>query len=151
MTAALYAWAAGHNVALANLIQVENQLRPYNVSSINNMPADVSVIASILDDFPVRDVALSGVPRGDGFVDCSWEMRVAVGVIAFVEDFLFSGGTVVSAPVTIYTRRHVRGNTFVRKNAIIELPSKGQDTLEYFYKRGVARVRYVFHNLTDPS
>lgn len=110
----------------------------------------VGVKSRMLSDFPVRDVAVSGKPRGDGFVNTDWTMVLGVLAVAFVEDFLFSGGTVVSAPITIYTRRHVRGNTYVRKNAYIELPDEANSTLTYL-RQGVARVIYKFYNLTDSS
>lgn len=145
-----YRWASGHNVALGSLIHVETQLRPYQRKNAASGMLPVGIKSPILSPFPVRENAVSGKPRGDGFVSTRWSMVLGVLAVAFIEDFLFSGGTVVSVPVTIYTRRHIRGEVYVRKNAYIELPDEGEGTIEYL-RQGVARVVYKFHTLTDPS
>lgn len=145
-----YRWSPGHDVALGSLAHVGTQLLPYNRKAIGSARRWVGIQSPPLSEFPVRDVALSGKPRGDGFVNTRWTLVLGVLAVAFVEDYLFSSGTVVSAPVTIYTRQHVRGTTYLRRNAYIELPDESNGTLEYL-RQGVARVTYRFHNLTEPA
>lgn len=145
-----YRWGAGFNVALGSLIQVGNQLLPYNRRQSGWARYNVGIKSPVLDDFPIRENALSGKPRGDGHVNIQWTMVLGVLAIAFVEDTYFAGGTVVSADMTIYTRRHVRSNTYVRRNAYMELPSEVNGTIEYL-RQGVARVTYRFWNLTVAS
>ena len=144
-----YMWSPAHDVALGSLVHVGTQLLPYNRRMTGSARHYVGIKSPPPSSYPVRDVALSGKPRGDGFVNTSWTMVLGALAVKFVEDYLFSGGAVVSAEVTIYTRRHQQGD-YVRKNAYIEIPDEANGTLSYL-QQNVFRVEYRLHNLTDPA
>lgn len=134
-----YRIALGSNVALGSLSNIESILAPY---------ADGRILAPAVqpvNPFPVRTVLMNGRTRGDGRIDLVWSWNV-MPILAFkyIQDTFFSSGTVVSAAVTIYTRRHDR-NTYQRYNAYATLPT---GTYDRNTMRGVA---WVFTNLSTPT
>lgn len=145
-----YAWALGHNVPLVSLIPIGTQLTSYNRKQSGWAWHNVGIQSPPLDDFPVRELSLAGRMRGDGMVNTSLVMVLGILAVQFIEDFWFSGGTVVSVAGTFYLRRHSRSNTYVRRNGYITLPSPEAGTFEYL-RQNIARVTYEITNLTEPS
>ena len=145
-----YRWALGWDVPLNDLILIESQLQNFNRKQSGWAWHNVGIQSPPLDDFPVREMMLSGQIRGDGMVNTRLVMVLGVLAVAFIEDFWFTGGTVESAAGTFYLRRHVRGNTYVRRNAYIALPSEQNGTLEYL-GQNIARVTYELTDLTEPA
>jgi hypothetical protein len=128
-----YRIAAGTDVALVSLTNVEDLL----TFAPRSQPVDI---------YPVRRTVLSGAVVGNGTVNHVWTWAVLpIADVKLLEDTFFTSGTVVSANVTIYTRRHDRA-AYTRYNAIAVLPQPGQD---FEYDRKYARnVRLTFRNLT---
>jgi hypothetical protein len=145
-----YRWAVGHDVALGSLIQISNQLLPYNRRQAGWARHLVGIQSPPLDEFPERERTLAGFVLGDGMVDSRLTMVLGALAVAFVEDFFFAGGTVEYAAGTFYLRRHVRGQTYVRRNGYITLPSERNGTLNYL-RQGVFRVTYELTDLTEPA
>ena len=124
-----YRWALGSNVALSSLTNVETDLLPYT-HGITVAPTSQPV-----NPFPVRNVALSGVMRGEGTITHQWVFSVLpIAALDYILDtYLTVGGAlVVSRAMTIYTRRHDR-LTYNRYNCNLTLPAGGVD---YQFKRG---------------
>lgn len=134
-----YAIASGHNVALVSLINPEN--RDEFMVLGNRLPPT----AQPVNPFPVRRVTLSGKEHGSGRVDHVWRWSILPqDAIEYIEDTLFSSGTVVNAACTIYTRKHNR-DSYGRYNAYATLWVAGGD---YTYDRRMFRdVQLRFRNL----
>ncbi len=145
-----YRWALGHDVALGSLIHIGTQLKPYNRKQSGWAWHNVGIQSPPLDDFPVREMLLSGQIRGDGMVNTRLVMVLGILAVQFIEDFWFSGGTVESVAGTFYLRKHSRINTYVRRNGYITLPSQEAGTFEYL-RQNVARVTYELTDLTEPA
>lgn len=131
-----YSIAAGWNVALANLVNVQNLFgRAVWVPNRGNP----------VDTFPNRLVTLSGREVSEGRVNHEWKFIILpIAKLTLFEDTYLSSATVVSAQVTIYTRLHARG-TYARYNAWVALPQPGED---YEYDRGYVRnLRIRFNNM----
>lgn len=122
-----YAIAAGWNVALGSLTNVETLL---------GVPPRTQPI----DRFPVRTRTLSS-EVGEGALFHVWEFDEGLkkAKLKIIEDTYLTNGTVVKAQVTINTREHIR-DTYTRWNAWIFLPQPGQD---YNLDRGLARTLRV--------
>jgi hypothetical protein len=139
-----YAWAAGHGVALASLTNVETDIGNFNYRVAGAAFTRVAIQSQPVDAFPVRTVLDAGYERGDGRIDHAWVMTLAkYGIKRILDEFL-SSGTVVSASVTINTRRHELDD-YKRWNAYLILPKPGQD-IEYI-RADVFRVTLRFQNL----
>lgn len=134
-----YRIAVGSSVALASLQNVEDLLLPYTA------PRRIVPRSQPVNAFPQRVLLGSGRERGDGAISHSWEFTaLPVAAVNYLMTYLFSGGTVVSTAVTIYTRLHDR-QTYARYNAWAALPVPGQD-MEYL-RQGVMRLTLRFNNL----
>jgi len=119
-----YAIAAGWNVALVSLTNVETLLGvPPRTQPINR--------------YPVREKVLSQREYGHGARFHVWEFDEGIkkAKLEILEDTYLTSGTVVSAQVTIYTREHIQ-NTYTRWNAWLYLPLVNQD---YTLDRGLCR------------
>jgi len=134
-----YRIAAGHNVALAALVNVET-LPGFAGAGVRIPPASQPV-----NPYPNRVVALSGREYGDGVITHVWEFStLPIAALEYLITTYLSGGTLASAPVTIYTRRHDRG-VYARYNAYLTYPVPGED---YRYtRRHVLDLRLRFNGL----
>lgn len=140
-----YRLAAGHNVALANLNNIETHIGQQNRKVAGGRLYPIGITSPVLDLFPVRGQLLSGRERGDGFVDHEWNLRlVALGARYLLYTYL-TNMTVVSSAVTIYTRRHVDGD-YARYNAYMVLPSRKAQDMTYL-GQGWLNVRIRFNKL----
>ena len=88
---------------------------------------------------------------GDGVIDHELEFPdfIPVEKIKVIEDDCHSGGTVVSAPVTLTVRHHQRGE-YARYNCYSILPQAQTDytVLDYMVEGElVATLRWRFHRL----
>ena len=131
-----YRIAANHGVALGSLTNVETLL------SLNNRTV---IKAAYVNTFPVRTRVLSGKEYGDGAIPlvCLADI-LPIAAIKTIEDTFHTNGTVVSAPVTIYSRQ-VNRATYTRYNAYSLLMIPGEDyTYNEFY---AYNVRWRFSNL----
>lgn len=112
-----YRIATGHGVALGSLTNVETLLT-------------LAPVSALVDPYPVRVRVLSGREYGHGTINLTWRFRaLPVAYFKVIEDTFHTSGTVVSAAVTIYTRRANRA-TYTRYNAWSILP---QPEAEYTY------------------
>lgn len=138
-----YAIGSGWNVALASLTNLEN----LSQFVVRGNPVPVSTQPVNL--FPIVRVAGSGKPKGYGRVDHAWTWSVLPqAAIQYLEDTFFSSGTVVSAQVTINTRRQNRG-TYTRYNAYAQLLIP---TVNYTYRQNMfVGVTMLFYGLTASS
>jgi hypothetical protein len=124
-----YKWAAGHNVPFANLLSVRSQLEPHNYGAPNTARFPIGIASEVIDPFPVRDIPLSGVERGDGMVTAKWEMTLKYRAYEHILNTYLGGRTgAVSAPMTIYTFAHETGSWF-RANCYLIRP--GKEDIEY--------------------
>lgn len=125
-----YAFAAGWNVALASLNNVQNHLGSRNRLTTGTALLPVSIRASLFDPFPVRTNPLDGGEVGDGFITQDWTLGLTVYGFKYLLDTYFASETVTQASWTIYTRHHQLA-TFARYNCIAILPSpaRGDVTL----------------------
>lgn len=135
-----YSIAAGSNIALASLVNIENLFGKTKYAPNRQNPVDV---------YPVRTVTFSGRVTGEGRINHEWTFKaLPIALLKLIEDNYHTNGTVTSAQVTIYTRLHNRA-TYVRYNAWSILPQPGED---YEYDRGYARnLVWKFHNLVVSS
>jgi hypothetical protein len=101
--------------------------------------------AAVVNTFPVRTKVLSGKVYGDGAIGLVWQSAaIPIAAIKSIEDTFHTNGTVVSAPVTIYTRQANRA-TYTRYSAYSILMIPGED---YTYNEFFAYdVRWQFTNL----
>jgi len=140
-----YRWFAGNGIALADLRNFEDDVRPFNTRISGGKLYPVAVKSQPVDAFPVRTVPLSGEERGDGMINQEWNVELGKFGIKYILDTYLSSGTVTFAAMTIYTRRHEL-DTFVRYNANLILPSVSGGDVEYL-KLNAFRVRLRFRNL----
>lgn len=140
-----YAWAAGHGVALASLNAVATELRAHNYRAVGGLRYAVEPTSQPVDLFPVRTLLGSGVERGDGRVDHEWQMTLTTYALEYVLDTYLSSGAVVSAAMTINTRRHDL-NAYGRYNCYLTLPSRSRRDIEYV-RQNVVRVTWRFTRL----
>lgn len=118
----LYAFAAGWNVALGALNNVQNHLGSNNRLATGGALIPVTIRASIIDPMPVRSNTMDGGEVGDGFVNQDWMLSLALYGYKFLLDTYFASETVAQANWTIYTRRHQLA-AFQRFNCIAVCPS----------------------------
>lgn len=120
-----YAFAAGWNVALASLNNVQNHLGSRNRLTSTGALIPVGIRSSTFDPFPVRRNSLDGGEAGDGFVNQDWILSLALYGYKFLVDTYFASETVTQANWTVYTRKHSLA-TFARYNCVAILPSVAQ-------------------------
>jgi len=110
-----YAINSGWNVALVSLVNPEDRAEFMilgNTAPPTTQPVNL---------FPVRRIAASGAVRGFGRVDHVWTWPLLPqAAVQYLETLLFSSGTVVSAQVTINTRKQNTAS-YARYNAYAEL------------------------------
>ncbi len=140
-----YRWAAGNGVALGSLRNFEDDVTPNNRKIANGKLHRVIVKAASPNLFPVRDLAMSGVERGDGLVDVVWAVQLVTLGYKYIIDEYLSSGAAVNAAMTIYTRVR-RANTFIRYNANLILPDPGSDE-EIELRDNVWQVQFRFTDL----
>jgi hypothetical protein len=134
-----YSIALGSGVALVSLLNIEDVLYPYTA------PRRIVPRSQPVNAFPQRVLLGSGRERGDGALAHAWEFTaIPAEAVHYLNTWLFSGGTVVSTAVTIYTRRHEL-EAYARYNAWATLPLPGQD-MEYI-RQGVLRLVLRFTDL----
>lgn len=134
-----YRWANGHDVALANLSNVEDYLYPYT------KPRRIPPRSQPVDPFPVETELMDQSVRGDGAISHLWLIVLPVAAYHFILTDKFSNGTVKSVSQTIYTRRHDL-ETYARYNCYLVQPSVKKGTLEYV-RRGIVRVTFEMTGL----
>lgn len=145
MQTSQHAWAAGHDVALASLINVSNQLFQYNYRAMGGARRNIIITAPPVDAFPVRNILASGAERGDGMIRHEWFITLSTYAFEYIIDTYFSGGSSVSTAMTIYTRDYQQ-NTFKRYNAYMVLPSAIRGDIEYL-RQNMMRIRIPFNRL----
>ena len=144
-----YAFAAGFNVALGSLNHAVNHLGSRNRITANGRLYPVTIRSSLIDPFPVRTQAQDGGESGDGFLTQDWFLTLAVYGFKFLVDTYFSSETVVTVPLTVYTRRHMF-DTFARYNCYGILPSAARGDITPLRDssfNGLVRVRWQFRDL----
>lgn len=133
-----YAWATGHDVALASLTNIETDLATYAPG--RTLAPRTQAVAR----FPQRLISLDGVEVGFGDISHEWTFA-ALPADAFqyiVSTYCNSDGS--GAAVTIYTRRHDLDN-YGRYNAYLAYPQPIED---YSYRNQyVLDVRLRFTGL----
>jgi len=140
-----YAFAVGHNVALANLNNVEASLGSRNRKIVGGITYPVSVKSTPINLYPVRVQLGSGRERGDGRVYHAWTLQLVTYGVKYLFDTYLAGLASVSTAVTIYTRRH-EFDTYARYNAYLVQPAAGE--LEYI-RSGVFQVQIRFNDLVS--
>lgn len=143
MPTQLYAWAAGHNVPLLSLRNVEEELYPHNRRMPTGIRRQVGIRSPILDEYPVRFVKGSGREGGGGIVNHEWNMVATTYALDYILDTYLTTG--IDAAMTIYTRLH-KHNTFGRYNAYLVNPSSTEGDIEYL-RQNVVQVRWRFRRL----
>lgn len=109
----VYALAPGWNIALGSLTNAESVFGYAPASQPPNL-------------FPNAKAALSGKVKGGGRIDHAWgfpDVLPMTWLTNYINTY-FSGGTVKSAQMTIYTRRHDVA-TMVRYNVWAVKPEAG--------------------------
>ncbi len=135
----LYAWGSGHGLALASLSNIANEVGARNRRTAGGKLFPVGIQSPLLDLFPVRRMLRSGKERGDGMVDTSLTMTLALGGYKYILDTYLSSGTVVSAAMTFYLRRHEL-DTYARYNGYLTLPSPVRGDSSYLRQNTFAVV-----------
>ena len=126
----LYSWAAGWDVPLVSLVNVETDLEPYTLPALG---ITIAPNSPLVDLFPIRTPALSGRTRGDGFVFVNWVIGGLPELAEkYIEDTYCDADTGDPQPMTIYTRMANRG-IYKRFNAWLSYPQAGVD---YNYDSG---------------
>lgn len=117
-----YAWAAGHNVALASLTAIDT-LGAFTYGGIG-----VQIVSNPVIPYPVRTRLQSGRERMDGRIDHQWRIPhgLKIDAVDYIIDTFFASPNGFDAPVTINTRLHDRG-TWARYNAYIRYPMPDED------------------------
>ena len=140
-----YRWALGSSVALASLVNFEDDVKPNNRKVAGGTLYPVIIQSQPVNAFPVRTLALSGKERGDGIITQVWSVALAELGWQYVLDTYLSSGTVVNAAMTIYTRRADLGD-HARYNANLTLPDPERGEVQRL-RTGVYRVQLRFTNL----
>lgn len=135
----LYAWAAGHNVALESLANIANEVGARNRRVTGGKLFPVGIKSSLLDTFPTRRRLRSGKERGDGMVDTALDMTLAKFGVKYILDTYQSSGTVVSVAQTVYIRRH-EFDSYARYNCWLVLPKPEEDIT--YLRQNVFQVRF---------
>lgn len=125
-----YRWAAGHGIALGSLKNVETDIGAFNRRRAGTALRRVGIASPPLDRFPIRSPLDAGYERGDGIINTQWRLILCTLGYKYVLDTYLSGGTVVSVPMTIYTRIH-RAGSYARYNTYLTLPSPEKGTERY--------------------
>lgn len=131
-----YRIASGWNVALASLTNVEDIPAFKVYPGVGLAPKTQPV-----NRYPIRVVALDQRVYGDGTPVLDWLFEyLPVAAVYYIENTLHSGGTVVGAANTIYTRQHDL-LTYARYNVYSELFVPG-DTMTYYKQEVFTNVVY---------
>lgn len=133
-----YRLAAGHNVALGSMTNVENLIR--TVVPLRRLPPR----SGFIDQYPTRQIAISGREYGDGLISTEWRWdNLPLVALDLLQDTYLPGG-VVSAPVTIHTRNQDT-QAYQRANAFMVRP---QPEVDYTLRgRRVVGLVIRFRNL----
>lgn len=133
-----YRWAAGFNVALGSLANVEDDLFAYT------RPRRIAPRSQPVDPLPVETALANGAGRGDGFITLEWEMVMPQAALTYALT-KFGLTSAKTAPATIFTREHDLGQ-YGRYNAYIWRPSSANGRLEYL-RRSLFRVTWRYTRL----
>jgi hypothetical protein len=136
-----YRWATGHDVALASLTNVENDLATYAVQkpfAIRSQPVNTfSQVRETLDGYVIMD----------GLFDHTWQISALTRAgVKYIEDTYMTSNE--STAITIYTRRHNR-ESYTRYNAYIK-PFTFGDDIDYQRNKFV-NITLTFTNLSTPN
>lgn len=121
-----YKWGVGHDVALASLTYVEDDMLTACGLSIHptNPP---------INRFPVLDMGLDGIPRAQGVISHVWNFVLPLDAIYYLQTtyFTVSSAAVAYRDMTINTfdveRSRVATPVYSRWNARLFRPIPGQD------------------------
>lgn len=117
-----YAWAVGHDVDLADLVNVEDDLLDA-CDGLYVHPTNAPI-----DRLPVRERTLDGEERGEGTISHVWNFVLPLAAIQYIitEYFTVGGIAVPSRDMTINTF-DVELGTFTRWNAKVARPKPNED------------------------
>ena len=143
-----YKWALGHDVALAALTDVTNDLTPRNYRSVGEARHQVAVASTVVDPFPIHDLPLSAKDRGDGALTTTWTLILTAPAYSYLLTTYF-GGRVgsVGVAMTIYTYLH-ETDAWGRFNCYASRPSASADNLVYLRSKTL-RVVIPFNDLVE--
>jgi hypothetical protein len=114
-------WGHGHNVLLASLTKVLDDL--YATSKPFLLPP----AAQPINRYPVESMMLSGRVRGDGMImhEWTWGFMPMPAFQWYMSEWFPNGEK--SVPVTILERMHEWSDEYVRYNAYMIRPEPGKD------------------------
>lgn len=107
----LYAFAAGWNVPLVNLNNIEDVLGSRNRTA-SGVLEPISIRSAVVREYSVATVLESGRVRGDGKIPHFWDTWMFSPATTYL---MSQWTTAASEKWTIYTRRHELG-TYARFN-----------------------------------
>lgn len=140
-----YAWAAGHNVALALLINIENELYLYNYREVGGARRPVGIRSEPVELYPVRRRTLDQNEQRNGSEAHYLEVTCTVYAYKYVTDTYLQSEAVTSADMTFYLRRHEYGE-YQRYNGKLILPSRHRGEIAYL-RHNLLRVRFPITGL----
>lgn len=152
----LYAIALGTDVPLANLLNVQQLLYPYNRVGSASALMQLGVVSEMPNFAPVRLQSLDAGENRDGITYLNWNLMLTEGGVNFWLNYLFSAAVAsvtgdISIPVTIYTRQNQFGN-YTRQNCYAIYPTTPSPTnndpdIIYLHRKGVYQLRQRFNDL----
>lgn len=141
----LDAVALGSSVALGSLSRIADTLRPYNRRSLSEPARRVGIESDPITFFPNPVTTLDRMETSEGPIE--YELPLVLYALAYqrLGTLWYSGGTVKSAAMTLYTYVAQR-DAYARFNCIGHYPD-GEDLEDL---RGhLLRVRWRFSDLEE--
>jgi len=148
MTNSLYAWASGHDVALASLNNIEAEVQTHYGRWPSLRALTEFVFSPPIKQFPNRVKTLDGSYSSEGSIKHYIEITEPEEAYEYQADLYLDGA--VSAPITIYLRQKGRtgAEAWKRYNATLIDPDnddEGGDKI--YYGNGVLFIRWRLDDL----
>lgn len=155
-----YAIALGADVALNNLLNIQQMLFPYNYVTSNEGRAQIAPVSDPPDFAPVRIQTLDSQESRDGITYAALDMYLTSPALNFWLNFFWPAAVAsvtgsISTLVTFNTRQTQFG-TYTRQNCYIIYPTIANKTntqgdLSYLHKRGVWLLHQRFNDLVSSA
>ena len=144
----LYAWAAGHNVPLNQLHNMEQDIGAHNRRTLNGPLYNVGIASQPVNRFASYYKVLSGRYYGEGAPEHVLNMTLATYGVKYIFDEYLSSGDDDSVPMTLYTRIHHLA-TYKRYNCYLKQPSTGENGELVYIRQNVLRGLWRFSDLEE--
>ena len=156
MARSLYAWAAGSNVALASLNNIEAEIQAHSSAWPSLQSLTRFIFSPPIQEYPNRVKTMDKRLTSEGDINHYIEMTETEAAFEYQLTTYLSSGAALDAPITIYLRRkgHTSTDAWKRYNATLVYPDNEDESGDLIYHgNGVVFVRWRLNDLvplTEP-